>query len=365
MRQKNIVPKKKIAFFIPNFLIGGAENVFVNLANCAAHNYHVEIIVANSDGPLKKKLSKKIKIVNFNKKKILSCVFNISQYMKKYQPDYFLSAMTHCNIITCIAKIISDFKGKILIKECNNLNLKYKNNILKKILISFLIKIFYNFSHKIICLSNGICYDFKKIFPELKEKIHVVYNPINIKNIKLLAKEKLNLNNNIKKKFRIISVGRLVKQKNYLNLLKAFNLVQKKYSNYHLMLVGDGPEKQTLTNYVINNNLNKKITFYGEKSNPYKFLKNANMFVMSSNYEGFGTVLVEAMVLKLPIVSTNCNYGPKEILKNYSKKKLVKVNCFNSLAKAIIQLSEDKTKVIAKDNLAKYEIKSILNNYLN
>ena len=191
----------------------------------------------------------------------------------------------------------------------------------------------------------------------------VVYNPINIGEINKFSKENVNILRNVNSKFKIISVGRLVKQKNYSNLIKAFEIVQKRFHNCHLIICGEGPERKKLKEIVNSLNIKKYVTFLGAVQNPYKFLKKSDLFVLSSDYEGFGTVLLEAMVFNLPIVSTDCDYGPREILKNYQRKKLVKVNCHISLAKGILELMRTKKK-INNTNLLEYDTNNILSKYL-
>ncbi len=363
-RPKNTQYKKKITFFIPNFLLGGAENVFINLANQAfRNNYIVEIIVANNKGPLKKKLSKKINIINLKKDRISKCFYGLALYLQRNKPDYFLSAMTHCNILSCIVSFFIGYNGNLIIKECNNFSTNFKKKSIKYYFLYFLINIFYNVSKKIICLSAGVKYDFLNNFSKLEKKLKVVYNPINIGEIHKFSKEKVNILRKVNSKFKIISVGRLVKQKNFSNLIKAFYIVQKKFNNCHLIICGEGPERKKLKEIVNSLDINKYVTFLGEVQNPYKFLKRSDLFVLSSNYEGFGTVLLEAMVFNLPIVSTDCDYGPREILKNYQRKKLVKVNCDISLAKGILKLMRTKKK-INNTNLLEYDTNNILSKYL-
>jgi len=362
-KQKNIQYKKKITFFIPNFLIGGAENVFINLANQAINNnYKVEFVVGESKGPLKKKLNKNINIVSLNKNRISKCFFGLVVYLRKNNPDYFLSAMTHCNILSCIVAFFCRYNGKLIIKECNNFSTNFKRKNIKFYIIFWLVNFFYNISDKIICLSNGVKKDFLDNFSKLKKKINVVYNPININEIHKLSYEKILTKNN--SKFKIISIGRLVKQKNFSNLIRAFEVVQSKVKKIHLIIIGDGYEKKKLKKLVSFLKIKKKVTFLGEVKNPYKYLKNSDLFVLSSDYEGFGTVILEAMVFNLPIVSTDCDYGPREILKKYNKKKLVKVNSYKSLSRGIIEMIKISKKT-KKFNFENYNTEYILSKYLH
>ena len=150
--------------------------------------------------------------------------------------------MTHCNILSCIVAFFCRYNGKLIIKECNNFSTNFKRKNIKFYIIFWLVNFFYNISDKIICLSNGVKKDFLDNFSKLKKKISVVYNPININEIHKLSYEKILTKDN--SKFKIISIGRLVKQKNFSNLIRAFEVVQSEVKKIHLIIIGDGYEKK-------------------------------------------------------------------------------------------------------------------------
>ena len=163
-----------------------------------------------------------------------------------------------------------------------------------------------------------------KLAPNLKERQKTVYNPIDIEEIEKKSKDDSELTewekNLIKEKY-ICSVGRLDEsQKDFTTLIKAFGELKKEEK---LVIVGDGPDKTKLEE-LVNNLKIDDVVFLGKKSNPYIWMKNSKLFVLSSKYEGFPTVLVEALTLNVPSISSDCPTGPREILGNNKEGALFK-----------------------------------------
>ena len=167
-----------------------------------------------------------------------------------------------------------------------------------------------------------------KLAPNLKERQKTVYNPIDIEEIEKKSKDDSELTewekNLIKEKY-ICSVGRLDEsQKDFTTLIKAFGELKKEEKlEEKLVIVGDGPDKTKLEN-LVNNLKRDDVVFLGKKSNPYIWMKNSKLFVLSSKYEGFPTVLVEALTLNVPSISSDCPTGPREILGNNKEGALFK-----------------------------------------
>ena len=118
-----------------------------------------------------------------------------------------------------------------------------------------------------------------------------------------------------KSKFEIISVGRLSEQKDYRTLLKSLSLVKKKH-NFNLKILGIGKELTNLKKLAQDLEIADNVEFLGFKENPYPYIKSSDLFVLSSKWEGFGLVLVEALALGTPVIATDSNGAPSEILNN-------------------------------------------------
>lgn len=177
----------------------------------------------------------------------------------------------------------------------------------------------------------------------------VIYNPIDSEDIIRKSKAECELNKT--NKVRIISVGRLVYQKCFGRLIRSFKRLIDDGLDVELIILGEGEEKKELQRLISDLNLENKIHLYGFKKNPYSWMKQSDVFVCSSLYEGFSLVIAEAMVLGLPIVSTNCS-GPNELL-DFGKYGLLVDNSEDALYQGI------KKVIIDKDCRKKYSLKSL------
>lgn len=181
-----------------------------------------------------------------------------------------------------------------------------------------------------------------KEMPELEEKIQVIYNPFNINKIleksndlrELSIKEK-----EILKERYIVMVSRLDNhQKDIPTLIKAFSLICYKNTNIKLYLLGEGPDRKIIEDEIKKLNLENKVILLGMKKNPYPWIKNAEILVHSSKYEGLPTVLIEGLILEKIIISTNCPTGPKEILREGKYGSLVNIGDFEKMSEKISEL---------------------------
>ena len=235
---------------------------------------------------------------------------------------------------------------------------KYISNFYKKILFKFL----YSLADEIIVNSN----EFKQnLFKKLNLRSKVILNPIKI------TKEKKQIS--FFKNFtglKIISIGRLTDQKNHLILFKALNLLKNKFNiRFKLYLIGRGYNYGLLLNYILQNGLQKNIKLAGFKKNASNYIRSSDLFVLSSNFEGLPNTLIEAQTAGIPIISSNCPTGPKEILINGRLGDLFKTGDYKDLSKKILNFYKDrkilkKKSLLAKKYLYRFDYQINLNKYL-
>lgn len=218
------------------------------------------------------------------------------------------------------------------------------------------------FNH-IICVSNSVLKSFKELFPSTNTA-KVKYNPINDTEIRLLAAQKIEHTQKSENKIRLISIGRLVSQKGYDRLFSIIYQLKKEGYNLSINILGDGPDKELLENYVKDKKLNETINLMGFCNNPYPYLKNADLFVCSSRSEGYSTVITEALILGTPIITTNCA-GMNELLGN-GEYGLITENNENSLYKGLKFLLDNphiikRYKIKATERGNNFRLKHLIN----
>ena len=299
---------------------GGAEKVALTLhKGFKKLNEISKILVLNKKTDYKindKDIIFETDIINFikqhNPKLIIAHMQDSAEKLQALKKDYNIYFVIHTTISQRLKEksFFSRFKAK------NKFRKTYQNR-------------------NIIAVSNGIKKDLEKF--NLNANIKTIYNPFDIEEIRKLANEKIDLNFEY-----IISVGNMTKIKRQDLIIKAFS---KLNTNLHLVFLGKGNQEKNLKKLTKKLNLENRVHFLGWQSNPYKYIKNAKLFVLSSKVEGFGNVLVESLILNTPVVSTNCPSGPNEILIDELSKFLVKVDNLDDLTNKIKLALKDYPKI--------------------
>lgn len=365
--------KIKILIFHPYFRYGGVERTNIRLAKeFIKDGYIVEIVTFNFTEELKKELDElNIKIIDLNVSRAISSILPFTKYIKTQINTYnivVLSNQNYVNIMAIFIKLYFKSKINLIIVERNHpIELSLKDKKIKNKFILLFMKYLYKYADSIVAISSNMQKDIEKI---TNTKVNLVFNPSYDETIVPLAKEEIfhpffNTTNKV-----IVSVGRLEKQKNYMMLLKAFNEVIKEVNNFKLIIVGEGSQRSILEEYIDHNNLNGLVDLIGFQSNPFPYIKKADLFVLTSLWEGFGNVLVESITLNTPVISTNCLSGPDDILLAGNGGNLIKVDHIDDLSKSIIQniQNENYSEELlsnAKDELQRFKVEVIAQEYIN
>ena len=301
-----------------------------------------------------------LNLSNFGRKiKYIFCLYELLKLILTRKNLTILSFQAN---IYCI--LIAKLLGTRIIVRSNSSPSGWSKNYIKKKLF----KLILGFADTIIV--NSI--DFKK---EFRKKFNLntvmIYNPLNKEEIIKLSKKKINFPffDNSKKALKLINIGRFTDQKDQITLLKSVNEIKNKV-NFKLLIIGRGINFYNLKKFIIKNKLNKKIKIINFQKNPFPYLKKADLFILTSKYEGLPNVLLEAITLKKDIISTNCPTGPREILKNGKYGFLCKVENYQEISKKIISYQKIKhqiklynVKELAYKSLSRFDYKFNLNKY--
>ena len=362
--------KKSVLFFIPKLEMGGAENQIIELANYLSNkNYEISVITITKGKHRFELLNENIKIIELNYSRTLYSFLNIIKIIKSHKNVVIFSILRHLNILILFANIFSLLNKKIFIIETSLLknHLKYNKKFIYYFFYSFLTFISYPFANKIIAPSKLSEKILQKNFL-LKKKIVHIYNPIDVKKILELSSAKIipkileqNKHNKI-----IVSIGRLTWEKDYMTLVNSFHQVTKKIDNVILIILGEGQNKDYLKDFIDKKNLQNKIFLLGNVDNPYVYLKYSNLYVLSSVSELFPTSLIESLVFNINILSTNCDYGPTEILENGKWGYLVPVKNIELMTQSIIDLISNKNENNKNlDRAYDFDLEVSMKNYIS
>ena len=315
---------KKLLFISKNLEIGGMEKALVILLNTLVKDYDITLILEEKKGILLKDLDSKINIEVYklaNSKNIIIRKFKnlvhktFWKLKNKNKYDFSCNYATYSLIGAYLAKVASPNNSLYV---HSNYYEAYKHNVEKFCTFFNQLKI-EDFKH-IIFVSNEAKDSFNNIYPNLKSKTWVINNLVDYKNIKRLSTQEVEVKFN-KNKTNFLFVGRLDNDsKNFVRMLKSFSLAISKNKNLCLYIIGEGKDNKLIKDLIKKYHLEKHVFLLGAINNPYQYFKSCDAFLLTSNYEGFPVVLIEALVLNVPMIST-IDVSDEEInLKDYINK---------------------------------------------
>lgn len=358
--------QKKVLFLIHTLGAGGAEKVLVNLANNMSSKYDITVMTVLDTGIHKSSLNGSIhyktmfkipKLKKSNgentsgsllnktskKKKMLAKFYS---FIWKFMPTkllYKIKVKEKYDIEVAFlegicAKIISSSNQnskKIAWIHVDMINENKSDAVFKNIDLE---KKCYEQFDKIVAVSNEVKNSFIKKFDFDDSMLEVKHNPIDVDEI--ISKSKEKIEEKFSKKFNLVTVGRLSKQKGYDRLLRVAKKLNEDGIKFNLTIVGIGPKEDELKSFIKENNMDSYVNMVGFKKNPFPYVKKSDLFVCSSRAEGFSTVACEAAVLGIPIVTTSCS-GMDELLGN-SEYGLITENNEEELYKGLKKILTDK-----------------------
>ncbi len=305
--------KIKILFYIDTLIGGGAEKVLRNLVNSMDYNKFDITVQTTFKEDVSEYLNEEINYKYcYKKKNALSFLFFRAEasaglvYPLHIKGDYDIEVAYLEAASTKIMAGSTNKKAKKLawvhcdLRKVTDNPVDYAEKT----------KSWYNKYDKVICVSENVRESFQELFGNTPEA-QVIYNTID--NEEIIKKAKENLPENItKSKLTLVMVGRLMAQKNYPRLLKSAKTLSDEGFDFDLWILGEGEERPMLEKYISDNNMTN-VKLLGFCSNPYPFIKNADLLVCSSNYEGFSTFVTEGLILGKTVVTTDCS-GMHELL---------------------------------------------------
>jgi len=318
---------------LPSLGGGGAERVAINLANhWVSLGITTSVVVFSPDLLLVADLSPGVICVPA--KRLFWTPFHLTRVLYKVVPDILLVNMWPLTSLAIISRLLYLRRLKLFLCDHTHLSVSVPRETSSTIsLLKVVISLTYPFASGVIAVSQGVLDDLKTLSLFRFRRSRVIYNPL----IDVLSlQNNPNLTDDNFNPLTVLSVGSFKEQKNFTLLIRAFKTVSD-ILNARLVLLGDGPQRHQL--YLLANELQiaDKVLFPGFILDTSQWYTKADLFVLSSSWEGFGNVLVEALSHSLPIVSTDCPSGPAEILEYGKYGILVQPNDEHSLASSILE----------------------------
>lgn len=389
---------KKLAIFLTDLGGGGAEKVMVNLANeFASRQVEVDLLLVKREGVYLSQVSSAVNLIDLGTKKLLLSLPKLVSYLRGDHPDALLTALEDTNVVAIAARLIargldtlsrtsnsahSHPATRLIVTVHNNLSQEaLSSEGLKRKLVPKILKWVYPFADSVVAVSKGVAADLVDLGIR-PQQVRVIYNPILTPEFDALAAAPLSLGQSFESASLekvslkrasewlsnktvpvLLGIGRLVPQKDFQTLIRAFALA-KVERPLRLLILGEGRERAALEALTQQLQIADVVAFTGFVENPLAYLKRVDLCVLSSAWEGFGNVLVEAMGVGTPVVSTNCPSGPTEILAGGSYGKLVPVGDAVGLARAILStLDWPLPDEILKHRAADFSVSAVADQY--
>ena len=310
---------KKIVFVLTSLRKGGAEGKAQKLITALSDHYKVELLLFNNaieyDLPPNvhiQVLGSQTRFLSGTWLQLPHIFLSYFAYIKKDKTQASLSYGYMPNML-CLLSRRFGWKRKTIINHINNSELELKQSSrLKAKLMKTLISGHYQKADAIIVPSDGLKRDLIRHLGINGSKINLLYNPLDLSSIGKLSAKPLDLYLDDDASFIFLHVGNNRPQKNHRLLLESF--AQLKADKVILWLIGIGADQNLLTEQAKELKIESKVRFFGAVDNPYQYMSKADCLVLCSDYEGLPNVILEALACKLPVISTDCNFGPREIL---------------------------------------------------
>ncbi len=331
-----------VALFLPSLKGGGAEKCMLILAKGLANRgADVTLVVSKAEGPLLGEASTAIPIVDLGTRNIWKSIPRLAQYLRTAQPTVMISALDHANVAALAAKKLSCADTRVIVTTHTMVSVALAASPRPTSRgLPLLMRRLYPTASAVVAVSNAIACDLSETAGIPRDSVQVIYNPVAIREILMQAQERVGT-----RWFDpgsppiVIAVGSLSAHKDHRTLIEAFN-VARRHKPMRLVLLGEGPERSNLQNLVNRLGIEHLVLMPGYVANPYAWIARSAVFVLSSRWEGFGMVLVEAMTCGIPPVATDCPGGPAEVLENGRYGILTPVADREAMARAIVAMIE-------------------------
>ena len=372
-----MIKKIKILFVIPSMNAGGAERITnYLLRNIDKNIFDIYLALVKKEGVFLSGLPKSITILNLKKERVLYSIFNLSILFKRLNPDIIYSTFGYMSLAIIIAQCLAYKKNrKTIVRESsiprNNYDafrLGFFSFILSKAsifrLYSYLFRTMYNsrIINRIICQSQIMGIQLVEKYKIKKDKIIIINNPVDQREIieKAMQCNEYPVGMG---KIRLISIGRLEYVKGMDLLIETI----KKLNNekYHLLIIGDGQEKEKLKNQIEELGISERVTLMGFQQNPFGYLYQSDLMVIGSRHDSFPNSLLESLALGKPVIAFNCPGGISEMIVPRENGELVEFGNIDALANKIHTWNREKydSKKIMKKTNDKYGLRKIIKLY--
>lgn len=356
----------RLALFLPDLRGGGAERVMLEVANAiASRGVAVDLLLVKAAGPYLRTLSPAVQVVDFGKARTTAAFIPLLRYLRRVRPAALLSTLDHVNVVALLARRLAGGPTRVVIREANMLSpVRAEAKSLRGRGMFALMHALYAGADAIITPSRGLAEDLRKNVRLPTSKVRIIYNPAVTPRLFELARTPLEHPWFVPGAPPVVvAAGRLIALKDFPTLLRAFAEVVR-VRPARLLILGEGEERPKLEALARELDLGDRAALPGFVDNPFAFMARADAFVLSSRTEGLPNVLIQALALGTPVISTDCPSGPAEILAGGKYGTLVPVGDAPAMSEAILRALTAPPEPADPSRLEQFEVETVTEQYL-
>jgi glycosyltransferase involved in cell wall biosynthesis len=355
-----------VLLFLSDLDGGGAQRTVVNLANgLSQFGVETTLVVARSGGAAQNWLGSDVRLVSLDATRTRYALIGLRRELRRSCPNVLFATIVDANIVAALASIGLRKGMRVILRETNSHRARGDIRGVRRALIGWA----YRGADAVVALSSGVRQELLDDYSLLEHKVVTIGNPVNIEALRRARNTEAANPLCFDRKgceSVLIAVGRLTRQKGFDLLIRAF---AKLTLPSKLVILGEGPERDALRSLAQAEGVSDRISMPGFVADPSVWIRYADVFVLSSRWEGFGHVIVEAMAVGVPVVATDCPYGPADIVFHERNGLLVEPDNVFALKAGIELAIADKSEsmkrvAIAKVDALRFESRSIVRKYL-
>jgi glycosyltransferase involved in cell wall biosynthesis len=334
----------RLALFLPTLDDGGAERVMLSLGEgFAARGHAVDLVVAIAGGPLDAQVPRSVRVVDLGARRTIAALPALVRYLRRERPSALLSTLEHANILAVSAGLLARSGTRIVLREANTLLPRDQMHGPKPRVERALMRGCYRTAYAVVAVSRSVEEDLVRGLGLPRRRVRTIYNPVVTADIGPKADEPLD-----DPWFApgappvVLGVGRLAPQKDFPTLVRAFAAVRAK-RRARLVILGEGKEREAIEALSRELGVSADVKLPGFDHNPFRWMRRATVFVLSSIFEGLPGALIQAMACGCRVISTDCPGGSREVLEGEppSASSLVPMRDPARLAEAILAQLDD------------------------
>jgi glycosyltransferase involved in cell wall biosynthesis len=341
------MPRRHILFLLTAMNGGGAQRAVLELLrHLDPCRYQTSLALFELGGEYMDAVPDRVSLIDLSAyvgvRNMLRRVWAIRRLVVEIKPDVIIASLEGPNCDLMRAAALIRHRTRLVITEQNNLTLRLRHSrtgVMHKVKASE-IRLLYRFAHRIVAVSQGIKADLSDNFGQSSERVTVIQNPVDVEGVQNATRSAASTHILKESRKSIVAVGRMVPQKGFDDLIQAFSLVRRRI-RCSLTILGQGPLRTDLEGQITELGLGEDVRMPGFVENPWAFIRDADIYVSSSRWEGFPLALLEALAVGTPAIVTDCDYGPREIIEHGRSGILVPVGNVEEMGARMTEMLSD------------------------